>query len=94
MKTTTRRTWLAFTSSTLLSACGGGGGDNAPTSITVTLSGPSSGIVNVTSTIFTVGAVGPIGANIVVTPSSGSGGGTFTPTTVTLTTAAPTATFT
>ena len=94
MKTTTRRTWLAFTSSTLLSACGGGGGDNAPTSITVTLSGPSSGIVNATSTNFTVGAVGPIGANIVVTPSSGSGGGTFTPTTVTLTTGAPTATFT
>ena len=94
MKNTNRRAWLAFTSSALLGACGGGGGDNALTSIAVTLSGPSSGIFNIASTNFTVGANGPIGANIVVTPSSGSGGGTFTPTTVTLTTGAPTATFT
>ena len=98
MKVTNRRAWLALTSSYLLSACGGGGGDNGstspPTVTTLTLSGPSSGIVNVTSTNFTVGANGPVGASVVVTPSSGSGGGTFTPTTVTLTTAAPTATFT
>ena len=94
MKITNRRAWLAFTSSTLLSACGGRGGDDAPTSTAVTLSGPSSGIVNGTSTNFTVGTNGPVGANVVVTPSSGSGGGTFTPTSVTLTTGAPTATFT
>ena len=94
MNTTSRRAWLACTSSYLLSACGGGSTNNAPIAIAVTLSGPSSGGVNVTSTNFTVGASGSVGASIVVTPSSGSGGGTFIPATVTLTTGAPTATFT
>lgn len=94
MKSTSRRAWLAFTSSSLLSACGGGGGGDAPTTTTLTLSGPTSGVVNVTSTDFTVSVSGPVGADIVVTPSSGSGGGTFSPTAVTLTPGAPTATFT
>lgn len=93
MRFTSRRAWLALTSASLLSACGGGGGGDAPTSLAVTLSGPSSGVVNTPSTHFTVGANGPVGTTIVVTPSS-SGGGTFTPTTVTLTAGAPTATFT
>lgn len=98
MKINNRREWLAIASYSLLSACGGGGDNNAPpgppTVTTLTLSGPSSGIVNGTSAVFTVGTSGPVSANIVVTPSSGSGGGTFTPATITLTTAAPTATFT
>lgn len=93
MKSTSRRTWLAFTGSSLLGACGGGGGNDAPTGNAIALSGPSSGIVNVASTNFTVGITGPVGADIVVTPSS-SGAGAFTPTTVTLTAVSPTATFT
>lgn len=94
MKFTSRRAWIAYTSTSLLSACGGGGGDGASATLGVTLSGPSSGTVNAPSANFTVGASGPLGADIVVTPSSGNGGGTFTPTTVTLTASAPTATFT
>ena len=94
MKSTSRRAWLAFTTSSLLGACGGGGGANASTATAVTLSGPSSGTVNVASTQFTVGVNGPVGASVVLTPSSGSGGGTFTPASATLTAAAPTASFT
>jgi len=63
---------------------------------TVTMTGPTSGVVSVASTNFTVG-VSPIGGDItgtvVVTPASNAGG-TFTPTTVNLTTGSPTATFT
>jgi hypothetical protein len=63
----------------------------------VTMSGPSSGVVSVASTNFTIGVSpsgGTITGTVVVTPSSGGGGGTFTPTTVSLTDAIPTATFT
>jgi hypothetical protein len=65
---------------------------------TYTLTGPSSGLVSVASTNFTVAlpAGGVLLATVTVTPhESGIGtGGTFTPTTVNLTTGAPSATFT
>jgi hypothetical protein len=96
MKLICRRDWLALSSTSLLSACGGGGGggDSTPTTTTLTLSGPSSGLVNAASAAFTVAVGGPVAADIVVTPNSGSGGGSFVPATVTLTAAAPSATFT
>lgn len=98
MKITNRREWLAITGSSLLSACGGGGDGSSPISppsnLTITLSGPSSGIVNATSAVFTVSANGPVGGNIVVTPNAASDGGSFAPNAVTLTAAAPIATFT
>lgn len=63
----------------------------------VTMTGPSSGVVSVASSAFTV-ALSPSGGTVTgtatCTPSDSSGGGTFTPTTVGLTTASPSATFT
>lgn len=96
MKFIRRREWLALSSASLLNACGGGGGggDSTPTTTTLTLSGPSSGVVNAASAAFTVAVSGPVAADIVVTPSSGGGGGSFAPATVTLTAGAPSATFT
>jgi hypothetical protein len=91
-----RREWLALSSASLLNACGGGGGggDGAPTTTTLSLSGPSSGLLNVASAAFTVAVSGPVAADIVVTLNSGGGGGSFGPATVTLTAGAPSATFT
>jgi hypothetical protein len=68
----------------------------APAATTYSLSGPSSGLVSVASTPFTVALVpsgSTLAAPVIITPSAGGGGGTFTPTTVSLTTAAPSATF-
>lgn len=68
-----------------------------PPATGTTLSGPSSGVVGVASTNFTVGVSpggGEITGTLTVTPNDGGAGGTFTPTTVALTTASPTATFT
>ena len=65
-------------------------------SSTYLLSGPSSGVISVPSTNFTVAlpAGGAVAGTVTVTPHDGGGGGTFTPSTVNLTTAAPSATFT
>ncbi len=60
----------------------------------VTLSGPSSGVVGVPSSNFTVGANGTITGTVTVTPSDGGDGGTFTPTSVAISSGTPTATFT
>lgn len=60
----------------------------------VTMSGPSSGVVSVASTNFTVGADGTITGTVVVTPSDSSGGGTFTPSSVSISSGSPTGTFT
>lgn len=63
----------------------------------VTLSGPSSGFVNVASTDFIVALSpegGSVAGTVTVTPSDGGAGGTFTPSSVGLTTASPSATFT
>ena len=60
----------------------------------VTMSGPSSGVVSVASSNFTIGANGSITGTVTVTPSDSSGGGTFTPTTVNISAGSPTATFT
>lgn len=60
----------------------------------VTMSGPSSGVVSVASTNFTVGANGTITGTVVVTPSDSSGGGTFSPTSVSISSGSPTGTFT
>lgn len=63
----------------------------------VTMSGPTSGVVSVASSNFTIG-VSPIGGSIsgtvTVTPADGGAGGTFTPTSVNLTDGTPSATFT
>lgn len=63
----------------------------------ITMTGPTSGIVSVASSNFTV-ALSPNGGTVTgtvtVTPSDSAAGGTFTPATVSLTTAAPSATFT
>lgn len=62
----------------------------------VTLSGPSSGVVSVQSSNFTVGVSpngGTITGTLVVTPSDGGAGGTFAPASISLTTASPTGTF-
>lgn len=59
----------------------------------IIMSGPSSGVVLVASTNFTVTANGSIGGSIIITPNDNSGGGTFTPTTVTLSSGAPSASF-
>lgn len=94
MNFTSRRAWIAYTGTTLLSACGGGGGsDGGPAVTTLSLTGPGSGSVNVASAGFTVSVSGPVTGDIVVTPGSGGGGGTFAPATVTLTATAPVATF-
>jgi hypothetical protein len=66
----------------------------ATAATTITLSGPSTGLVSVASTNFTVGADGTITGTITVTPSDGGSGGTFTPTTVAISSGTPTATFT
>jgi hypothetical protein len=60
------------------------------------LSGPSSGNVNIASTNFTVALPtgGVIIGSVTVTPDDGGDGGTFTPTSVALTTADPSKTFT
>ena len=61
-----------------------------------TLTGPSSGVVGVPSSNFTVGVTptgGTISGTLTVTPGDASDGGTFTPTSVELTTASPTGTF-
>jgi hypothetical protein len=60
----------------------------------ITLSGPSSGLVNAASTNFTAGANGVITGTITVTPTDSSGNGSFTPTTVAISAGTPTATFT
>ena len=60
----------------------------------VTLTGPSSGVVSVSSTSFTAGANGTITGTVTVTPSAGGGGGTFSPTSVAISSGTPTATFT
>jgi hypothetical protein len=60
----------------------------------ITMTGPSTGVVGVPSTNFTVGANGTISSSHVVTPSDGGGGGTFTPTSVTISSGTPTQTFT
>lgn len=74
----------------------GTGGDAAPPAeaTAITLTGPSSGVVGVASTNFTVGANGTITGTITVTPSDGGDGGTFTPTSVEISSGTPTATFT
>lgn len=59
-----------------------------------TLSGPSSGQINVASTVFTAGVNGTLSSNVIHTPSDGGAGGVFSPTTVTSTPGALTATFT
>lgn len=61
---------------------------------TVTLTGPTGGVVNTASSPFTVSANGAISGTIVCTPSFGAGGGLLTPATVSLTTASPSGTFT
>lgn len=66
----------------------------AATATATTLTGPSTGVVSVASTNFTVGANGGITGTVVVTPSDGGGGGTFTPTTVGISSGSPTGTFT
>jgi hypothetical protein len=60
------------------------------------LSGPSSGIVGVPSSNFTVALTGgtTVPAPVTITPSAGGGGGTFTPSTVILNTGSTSATFT
>lgn len=58
---------------------------------TVTMSGPNSGIVDVESAEYTVGANGTITAPTIVTLSDFGAGGFFTPATVTITAGAPTA---
>lgn len=60
----------------------------------VTMSGPSSGTVNIASTNFTTGANGTITGTVRVTPSDGGGGGTFIPSYVDISSGTPTATFT
>jgi trimeric autotransporter adhesin len=72
-----------------------GGGAAAATGVTMT--GPTTGLVSVASSNFTIGVTpvgGTITGTVVVTPSDNGGGGTFTPTTVSLTSASPSATFT
>lgn len=60
----------------------------------VTMSGPSSGTINVASTNFTIGANGSITGTVIVTPSDGGAGGSFSPTTASISNGTPTATFT
>ena len=60
----------------------------------VTLSGPSGGVVSVPSTTFAVGANGTITGTVIVTPSDSGGGGSFSPTSVSISAGTPTATFT
>lgn len=59
----------------------------------VTLTGPTSGVVNVASTVFTVGTNSARSASVTVTPTPVSGV-TFSPTSVTLPAGSSTATFT
>lgn len=79
--------WNAWTIA--IKPSGGGGGATA-----VTLTGPSSGTVGVSSSNFTVGANGAITGDVVVTPSDGGDGGAFSPTSVTINSGSPTGTFT
>jgi hypothetical protein len=62
----------------------------------ITMAGPTSGVVSVASSNFTVG-VSPVGGTImgtvVITPSDSGAGGTFSPSSASLTSAQPTATF-
>lgn len=68
--------------------------DSGGAATAITLSGPSSGINNVASTNFTVGANGTITGTVIFTPTSSAGTGSFTPTTVSISAGTPTATFT
>lgn len=77
------------------------GGLNAPASVVytasngaLTLSGPSSGTVNVASTDFTVGCTDTIVGTVTVTPTDSSGAGSFLPASVQISAGSPTATFT
>jgi hypothetical protein len=82
-------------------ALDGNGNDTAgvapPAATALTLTGPTSGVVNTASSNFTV-ALSPTGGTVAsavtVTPSDGGASGTFSPATVSLTTASPSATFT
>lgn len=70
-------------------------GSNAPPdSLTLSMTGPSSGLVGVASSNFTVTATGTITGTLTVTPSDGGGGGSFSPTTLALTSGTPSGTFT
>lgn len=60
----------------------------------VTMSGPSSGLVGLASTNFTIGANGVIAGTVTVTPNDSGAGGSFAPTSVNISSASPTATFT
>lgn len=60
----------------------------------ITLTGPSTSIINSPSANFIVAADGAITGDVVVTPDSSAGTGSFSPTTVTLNTSNPTDTFT
>jgi peptidoglycan hydrolase-like protein with peptidoglycan-binding domain len=87
------------------SSGGGGGGGSEPepdeeepepedTSATaLTLTGPTSGIEDVASSVFIVAPNGTLSSSVTVTPAS-TGGGSFSPSTVTLTAGSPTSTFT
>ena len=69
---------------------------NAAAATGYSMSGPSSGVVGVASSNFTV-TLTPAGGTssaATITPSDGGGGGTFTPSTVSLSTGTPSATFT
>jgi hypothetical protein len=63
---------------------------------TYTLTGPTTGVVGVASTNFTVAlAAGvTVSGTVTITPADGGGGGSFSAATVSLTNAAPSATFT
>jgi len=60
----------------------------------LTLSGPSTGLVGVASTVFTVTANGSLAASVTVTPTDSGGGGTFSPTSLTLSSGTLSGTFT
>lgn len=62
--------------------------------VSLSLTGPSSGLVGVASSNFTATATGAISGTLLATPGDSGGGGTFTPTTLSLTSGSPSGTFT
>ena len=61
---------------------------------TITLSGPSFGMVSVTSSTFSVSVNGTLSSTVTLTPSAGAGGGLFNPQSVQLSPLVSLATFT
>lgn len=72
----------------------GGGGQTGQAATAVTLTGATSGYINIASPVFTVGANGTISGTVTITPASSAGSGTFSPASVSISSAQPTATFT